>query len=144
MLACLDVIMGGVLERFPRLRFAFLESGCGWVPFWLERMDEHWERHIQALAPVWNVIPMRETLKLRPSEYFCRQCYVSAESEERLIPTVMDIVGEDKLLWASDFPHIDATYPGALNELMERTDISEPRRGRILSDNPRRFYRLSD
>src|SRR5262249_52268425 len=51
MLACMSLIMGGVLERFPKLRVAFLESGCGWAPFWLDRMNEHWERHIQALGP---------------------------------------------------------------------------------------------
>src|SRR5262249_10858784 len=43
MLACMDIIMGGVMERFPRLRFAFLEGQCGWLPFWLHRMDEHYE-----------------------------------------------------------------------------------------------------
>jgi uncharacterized protein len=42
-LACMDVIMGGVMERFPQLRFAFLEGQCGWLPFWLDRMDEHHE-----------------------------------------------------------------------------------------------------
>src|SRR4051812_7242374 len=43
MLACMDLIMGGTLERFPRLRFAFLEGQCGWLSFWLHRMDEHYE-----------------------------------------------------------------------------------------------------
>jgi predicted TIM-barrel fold metal-dependent hydrolase len=65
MLACMDVIMGAVMERFPRLRFAFLEGQCGWLPFWLGRMDEHYE---------WRE-PYGEMthLSMPPSDYFRRQ-----------------------------------------------------------------------
>src|SRR5438874_1711648 len=60
MLAALSIIAGGVLERFPRLKVAFLESGCGWLPFWLHRMDEHYEKRAHEVP--W--------LTMKPSEYF--------------------------------------------------------------------------
>ena len=62
MLTCMDVIMGGVMERFPKLRMGFMEGQCGWLPFWLDRMDEHYE---------WRK-PFNEVdhLSMLPSEYF--------------------------------------------------------------------------
>jgi hypothetical protein len=77
MLACMDVIMGGVMERFPRLRFAFLEGQCGWLPFWLGRMDEHYE---------WRE-PFGEMthLSMPPSEYFRRQGFCAVECDEEFV-----------------------------------------------------------
>ena len=77
MLACMDIIMGGVMERFPRLRFAFLEGQCGWLPFWLGRMDEHYE---------WRE-PFGEMthLTMPPSEYFRRQGFCAVECDEAFV-----------------------------------------------------------
>ena len=80
MTAAASLILGGVLERHPRLRVGFLEAGCGWVPYWLERMDEHAENYRFELAH----------LKERPSVYFRRQCFVSFELEERDVPYVAE------------------------------------------------------
>jgi hypothetical protein len=81
MLACMDVIMGGVMERFPRLRFAFLEGQCGWLPFWLDRMDEHYE---------WRE-PYGEMthLSMPSSEYFRRQGFCAVECDEEFVARVV-------------------------------------------------------
>ncbi|MGH9896016.1 MAG: amidohydrolase family protein, partial [bacterium] len=99
MLACLNLCADGVLEKFPRLKVAHLESGCGWVPFWLERMDEHWEHESHGSAKI---------TKEKPSYYFKRQCWASCEAGEELAPVFVEHVGEDYLVVATDYPHSDA------------------------------------
>lgn len=89
------LIMGGVCERFPRLRFIFLESGGGWMPTILERMDEQVEE-----------FPLEgEHLSMNPSDYFRRQCYVSFEADEWNLAASAKWLGADRILWASDYPH---------------------------------------
>jgi predicted TIM-barrel fold metal-dependent hydrolase len=103
MLACMDVIMGAVMERFPRLRFAFLEGQCGWRPFWLGRMDEHYE---------WRE-PYGEMthLSMPPSEYFRRQGFCAVECDEEFVTHVVDAFGDDNLVTTTDYPHGDSKYP---------------------------------
>src|SRR5437773_10237927 len=87
MLACMEVIMGGVTERFPRLRFAFLEGLCGWLPFWLHRMDAY---------HVWRERYGEFThLSMKPSEYFRRQGFCSVECVADCGGRVVDQVGAD-------------------------------------------------
>src|SRR5437660_2142020 len=81
---------GGVLERHPRLRVAFLEGNCSWLPWLLWRLDEHAEM----FADVWS-----PELKLRPSEYFKRQCYVSVDSDEEPVKCVVDYMGSDNIVY---------------------------------------------
>ena len=88
MLACLNFCADGVLEKFPKLKVAHLESGCGWVPFWLERMDEHWEHESHGSAKI---------TKEKPSYYFKRNCWVSCEAGEELAPVFVEHVGDDYL-----------------------------------------------
>ncbi len=109
MAACAGLILGGVMERHPALRFVFLESGCGWLPYWLERMDGHWETWTSHLRPV----------KHKPSDYFRRQCFVSMDPDDALAPAVVERVGDECLVWASDYPHIDAPFPGAVKQTLE-------------------------
>jgi predicted TIM-barrel fold metal-dependent hydrolase len=109
-LACLSLIAGGVLERFPLLKVAFMESGCGWLPYWLDRIDEHYDE-LDWLAP---------DLKMKPSEYFRRQCFISVEAKDAQVAQVADAVGFDKLLFASDFPHYDAAHDAAIVEAVWR------------------------
>ena len=82
-------------------RVGFMEAGCGWVPYWLERMDEHAENYRFELPH----------LKERPSAYFRRQCFVSFELEERAVSYVAETVGPQTLIFASDFPHHDCFFP---------------------------------
>ena len=133
MMVCLDIIMGGVMERFPNLRFAFLEGQCGWLPFWLDRMDEHYEwRHPYG--------EMRH-LKIKPWEYFRRQGFVAVECDEEFVSHVVEAVGDECLVTTSDYPHSDAKYPNAMDRFLS-LPLSESSKKKILWDNPARLYGL--
>jgi uncharacterized protein len=107
-----NLVYGGVLERFPELRVIVLECGGGWIAHWMDRMDEFLESYGWATPP----------LSLEPSEYFRRQCWVSFDPGERTPGALAPLVGGDRLIWASDFPHSDAKYPGVVDELREANE----------------------
>jgi len=136
MIQITSMIFDGVFERFPRLRVAFLESGCGWVPFMMDRMDEEFERRGARWAP---------SLKRKPSEVIRGgNIYVSCEVEERTLPYVIELMGEDNIFFASDYPHErqrDA-FLKDIPEFIERNDLSDKVKEKILSRNTERFYRL--
>lgn len=131
MLAMLALVGGGVLERHPGLRVAFLEAGCGWVPYWLWRMDEHWEKTREVRG--------EPQLSLRPSEYFRRQCWVSCEPDEPYLGQVVSLIGEDRVLFASDYPHPDHRWP-ATAEAMRAQPLAEAVKQKIVWDNACAFY----
>jgi len=133
MLAMLALIGGGVLERHPGLRVAFLESGCGWLPYWLWRMDEHREQTAG--------IAGEPALALAPSDYFRRQCWISCEPDEPYLPRVLDLIGEDRVLFASDYPHPDHEWPRTA-EAMLALPLPAAARRKILRDNAAAFYGL--
>jgi uncharacterized protein len=128
-LACLSLIAGGVLERFPRLQVAFMESGTGWLPYWLHRIDEHF----QSLG--WMV----PEITMAPSHYFQRQCFVSTEPGDACLAAAVAAVGFERILFASDFPHYDAVFPGAVRTFMETTSLSSEARSAILGRNAARL-----
>jgi predicted TIM-barrel fold metal-dependent hydrolase len=134
MAAMAALIGGGVLERHSGLRVAFLESGCGWLPYWLWRLDEHWEKT--------NGIEGEPALPMRPSDYFRRQCWISFEPEEPYVPQVLDLIGEDRLLFASDFPHPDHKWPEIVEEVVALS-LPDTVTRKILWDNPSAFYGLA-
>jgi uncharacterized protein len=131
MMAFLALVEGGVLDRHPTLRVAFLESGCGWLPYWLWRLDEEYEN----LS--WEVA---KTVRMRPSEYFARQCFISCEPSEPGLELVVNQVGASCLLYGSDYPHIDHRLEVAQDarRLVERVGRDVARQ--ILWGNPCRFY----
>jgi uncharacterized protein len=133
MLAAGSFCMGGILERHPRLRVAFLEGNCGWVPFLMWRMDEHWERQGDVYAP---------ELKMAPSEYFKRQCFVSAECDEVPVKYVIDAIGDDRIVFSTDFPHGDSKFPRAVASFLE-LPIAEESKRKILWDNCAAYYGLA-
>src|SRR5580700_7215932 len=123
----------GVFDRFPKLRVVVLESQAGWIGYFLDRGDA-----------IFNGTTLGATVRLKekPSYYFKRQCYISADPDERTIAAMMQIVGEDKFFWATDYPHPD--HPG--NYLEELKGMIAPmndsgRRG-ILGENVARAYQL--
>ncbi len=121
MLSCLNFCADGVLEKFPKLKVAHLESGCGWVPFWLERMDEHWEHESHGSAKI---------TKEKPSYYFKKNCWVSCEAGEELAPVFCEHVGDDYLMIATDYPHSDAIdkFPDkTVGAISSNDKISKPR-----------------
>ena len=132
MYACLSMIMGGVLERFPGLRVAFLEGNCSWAPFWIWRMDEHWEHREQVV---------KERLPLRPSDYFKRQCYVSIEADEEPGKYALDWLGDDNVVFSTDYPHPDSRYPHAIDTALTLPIPKESMR-KVLWDNCARLYGL--
>jgi predicted TIM-barrel fold metal-dependent hydrolase len=126
------LLMGGVCERYPRLRFLFLEAGGGWIPTLLERMDEQVKAF--PLEKRW--------LSLLPSEYFRRQCYAGFEAEEWNLADCARWLGTDRVLWASDYPHPEY-HPGVLDEVTEAVaGLPAPDRERILGGNAVAAYNL--
>lgn len=127
-----SMIFEGIPERFPKLRIAFLEAGCGWAPYWMERMDDEFQKRGAAEAPA---------LKKKPSEYVrSGNIYFSCEADEWLLPQALKLVGENQIVWASDFPHWDNSYPGSIDEIRDRGDITDAQKQKILADNCRRLY----
>ncbi len=133
MQAFLGVLTSGVLERFQNLKVGFFEAGCGWLPYWLDRIDEHYERRSEE-APL---------LKAKPSEYVAGgRVYVSFDPDDAMLPYCMDRFGDDMWLFAADYPHWDTIWPNATREVRERTDISDAQKRKIFFDNCNRFYGL--
>ena len=143
MLACSNVITSGVLERFSKLRVAFLEAGAGWVPYWMHRMDEYNE-----VAPErWAMISGE------PSDYIkSGRVFFSCEPGDIDIPYFLEHIGEDAMLFASDYLHFDALfvgetghdgqpYPGTVNSLLARDDIADSAKTKMMYDNSVAFYK---
>ncbi len=125
------LLQGGTLERFPRLKVAILETGVGWLAHWLERLDGKY-RLVRAFTP----------LGMPPSEYFRRQCWISAEPDEETLSMMVDLLGEDRIVWASDYPHVDASF-GVVKTVKARlAGLTEARRQKILGENAARLYGL--
>ena len=122
----------GVFDLFPELRVVILEIGAGWIGYWLERMDAVYQAGV-------SPVPLKEL----PSEYFKRQCWISADPDERSVAGVITTVGEDRFFWASDFPHPDhpPDYIPALEGLLEL--LPESAAPRLLGQNVIDCYNLS-
>ena len=133
MMALLALIEGGVLERYPKLRVGFLESGCGWLPYWLWRLDQEYKN----LG--WEV---KDNVKMKPSEYFHRQCFISMEPSEPYIHEIINYIGSDNLILGSDYPHIDHEPDIMKEAVMLEEKLPKETVKKILWDNPRRFYGL--
>ncbi|MGH7320485.1 MAG: amidohydrolase family protein [Candidatus Rokuibacteriota bacterium] len=131
MLAFASLAAGGVLERHPRLRVAFLEGTCGWLPWWLWRLDEAWEK----FGPGSEV-----QVSARPSEYFVRQCYVATDADEKVLRDVIAAVGDDNIVVSTDYPHSDGIFPEAINEFVALDGVSANSKRKILWDNCARLY----
>ena len=123
------MIFGRVFERFPRLKVAFLEAGCGWVPYLIERIDRRTERSGRRLAT--------EQVQNHP-------IYFHAELAERqVLPLALSVVGEDRLLYASDFPHEpDDEIMEVLEAFLAREDVSQSAKQKILCENIEALYTL--
>ncbi len=133
MLALNCFTVGGVLHRFPKLHVGFMESGCGWLPYWLDRLDEHYE-----LMP-----EQAPGIDRKPSQYFLDgNCFISCEPDEEILPYVIKLCGDRNLVYASDYYHWDCKFPDTVKMVAERNDISADCKKRILSENAARMYPL--
>ena len=130
--ALLSFFTMGTLERFPELRLGVLEVGCGWVGSFLDRMDA-----------VYETISARGVgMRMPPSEYFRRQCFISGDPDETAAAHIIDHVGADCFMWATDYPHPD--HPGTWVRNLERfvEPLSERTRAKVLGENVARIYGL--
>ncbi|HEY0990132.1 MAG TPA: amidohydrolase family protein [Kofleriaceae bacterium] len=135
MMAFLALLEGGVLERHPALRVGFLEAGCGWVPYWLCRLDE--------LAYKYLGGEVAEHVRREPSAYFRRQCFVTMDPfEGRYVADIIAHVGADRVLFSTDFPHPDHDADLVPQMRALAPALGEPALRCILWDNAARFYGL--
>ena len=139
---CISIVLGGVLEQFPKTRVAFLEAGSSWVPFIMERMDFELERLKPSFE--WRPAAAPPISKL-PSEYFTTgNIYVGCEAGEKTLPFVAQWLGADHLVFPTDFPH-SFTFERFVAEVrgfVERKDLPAELTRKILWDNPKRLYQL--
>ena len=132
MAAFTQMMATGLFEKYPRLRCAVLEAGSNWITAWLDRLDHKVER---------GGFPT--SLKLLPSEYFRRQCVISADPDETLTAPVVAHLGDDYVIWASDYPHLDAEM-GVVAELKRRlAPLPLSSQKKVLGENVLRFYGIA-
>jgi predicted TIM-barrel fold metal-dependent hydrolase len=123
-----EVIWSGALERYPELRVILGESGIGWLPYALERMDSEAEQ-FRDLG-----------LRLKPSEYWRRQMAATFQDDQAGIDAI-DTIGEETLMWGSDFPHPDGLWPDSREFIAKQfADIPAAKRRKILCENAARIY----
>jgi predicted TIM-barrel fold metal-dependent hydrolase len=129
-----NVICSGLLERNPTLQMVSVESGCGWIPFILEALDYEMEEN----APM-----MLRDLSLRPSEYFKRQLYATTWFERKDLGHVVESVGEDRIMFETDFPHPTCLFPDPLKTAAQNmAGLSPEVQRKVLSDNAVKLYKL--
>jgi predicted TIM-barrel fold metal-dependent hydrolase len=123
----------GMFDRFPRVKLVVLESQAGWIGYLLDRMDAVFKGGLGATAH----------MKELPSHYFARQCWISADPDEKALSRVIDHVGADRFFWASDYPHPDHddNYMHELSELV--APLSDTSRRKILWENAAHAYGLA-
>jgi uncharacterized protein len=141
LMGLVSMMSGGIFDRFPNLRVVYLEAGCLWVHFILERLHHRFQHSGKNLV---NVVSRTAPIqKLAPMDYVKKgNLYFSAEIEDALLPQVLELVGDGQILFGSDMPHGDRERFAA-RMLQERTDISESAKTKILESNPIRFYDLA-
>lgn len=138
MAAVMEVVASGILDDHPRLRVGFFESGLGWLPYWLDRLDEHKEA-------MPHLVPR---LVREPTEIWSEQCFITMEAGEgEAFAQVAEMGLAHTVVWGSDYPHYDCTYPGALAELDETfggfaSAELRAQRDEVVYTNARRFMGL--
>ena len=131
MLAVLGLTVEGVLARHPRLRVGILESGTGWLPWWLHRIDEH-----HALFGPKERPEMART----PSEYFLEHCVIASDSDDAFVAATVGAVGADHVAWSSDFPHLEARWPDGAQQFASHSGLGADALSDVLWRTPCRLY----
>jgi uncharacterized protein len=126
-------IFTGILEKFPNLRLAILESSAGWLPFWLGRMDIHSHGR-------YSIMGKPKQLSMLPSEYFMRQCTVACDSDESALKYAVDYLKGDCIVWNTDYPHLDGIEPAKALPEFDAQPIPEDAKRKILWDNAVKLY----
>ena len=135
MIAMMHMLGEGVFDRYPRLKVAFMEGAAGWLPFWMERLDEHMEK----------LAPQMPEMQRRPSEVIrSEQLVLSCESEESGLDRVLDASGPDTVLYASDYCHWDCHFPYSVRDVISGDDLSFDQQELVLYKNAVEFFDLKD
>ena len=120
-----------VFENFPSLKVVILESGIGWLVFWLERMEEK-----------FKINGFTTPMKQSPTEYFQRQCWFAMDPDERLAKFSIETLGADKFLWAYDYPHSDSIL-NPVKELKENlAPLPIDDQNKVFGENAIELYKL--
>jgi predicted TIM-barrel fold metal-dependent hydrolase len=134
-LSMCDMIFAGVFERYPRLTLAIVEFELSWAPHLLTTMDYTYrERHEEAIY--------RFQGGLRPSDFFHRNVVLSFQ-EDAIGIRLRDLIGVDNMMWGSDYPHSESTFPRSraiLSEIL--ADVPEAEQAKIVAENTARVYRF--
>lgn len=128
-----SLIGSGVMDRYPEIRIGTLEAGHGWLPFWMARIDEHYDTIRAALPP---------ELKHKPSDYVRSGRYfqsIEIPEGQEITESVIDLVGDGVLMYASDYPHSESHFPESV-DLFMKWDISDDLKHKMLWDNAVKFY----
>ena len=134
LMAFFSFLGGGILDRHPDLRVCFLEAGADWLPYMIQRMDQYYG--VDARAQ-WARLASEP-----PSAYLKRgNVYFTCEGDEKLLPTVLEWLGEEQMMASADMPHMEARE-NSLQDIAERDDLTAAQKRKILGENARRFYRL--
>ena len=131
--ALASMTTGGVLERHPKLRCAFLEGTAGWLYWWLWRLDDQWEK----FGP-----GCERQISMQPSEYFKRQCYIALDVDEEPAVDVVNKIGAEYFVVSSDYPHSDGAFPEAIQQFLG-LPLNDEQRRKILWDNCARLYDIA-
>jgi predicted TIM-barrel fold metal-dependent hydrolase len=144
--ALVSLIAGGTADLFPKLRFGLLETGCGWLPYWLERLDDLHERG-EREPMIYDGVLRRKQLvaqRTRPSDLFTTgRMIVSCEPGERALPYVVSSIGDQCIMYASDYPHPDSKWPHTVAPI-QAADMPAAAKSRILGENAARLYKLGE
>jgi predicted TIM-barrel fold metal-dependent hydrolase len=132
MSALVSMTAGGVFERYPTLRAGYLEGNCSWAPWLLYRLDEQYE---------WRGRLENPQLTMRPSEYFRRNCFVSVEADEEPVRWYVQALGDENVVFSTDYPHADAKFPHAVERMLQ-LPVSDESKRKFLWDNCARLYKL--
>jgi predicted TIM-barrel fold metal-dependent hydrolase len=141
--AMVSLVGGGIVDLFPKIRFGLLETGCGWLPYWVERMDEMHERGERDPRMYDGVLNRRRPKsRIKPSELFAEgRMVVSCEPGEIMLPAVINAVGDKCIMYASDYPHGDSKWPETVSRV-RAAGVSDQTQNRILGENAARLYSL--
>ena len=135
------LLMSGVYERFPKLKYILTESGCSWAPEMLAQMDRI---HMGVKAGAIGEMMYDDDdwgLKRLPSEYAREHCYYGASFPSKQELEGIDLVGVDKVCWGNDYPHYEGTFPYNLESLrLTFADVSEGDRRKIFGENAAELY----
>jgi uncharacterized protein len=129
-----NIICSGMLDRFPELKIVSVESGTGWIPFILEALDYEMSE---------NAPQAKAAMSLLPSEYFKRQIYATTWFEHTNLATLISSVGEDNIMFETDFPHPTCLYPDPLRTAEQNMrDLTPEVQRKILGENAKALYKL--